>query len=236
MYVEFSDVTSPPSVTAALTDGRPSRTCSETDEIAQLLFTMRGEASPPPSAKSTALIPLMKPPHSKHSPTSFSKSAPSLIAAASPLEDDEDDTIPNEMLEALAAGPIATLFHKQNSTIPGQLRDGTTRASIDVPLAVEWWARLQSYLNRDTVRALERKIGDTRKQALGVYVRDTLLANGVAVTFHPAENAETTIGSTQFEHVCGKAGREPLMLMHLDQTQPLLSVQVCPALPCPTVC
>lgn len=36
----------------------------------------------------------------------------------------------------------ACMYHKQQSEVPGQLRDGTTRCVLPVPLRPEWYKRL----------------------------------------------------------------------------------------------
>jgi hypothetical protein len=118
---------------------------------------------------------------------------------------------------------VACFFHKQQSDVPGQLRDGTTRAVITVPLSREWFRSLYAALDVDVMRTLEAR--DKRKNALGQYVCETLFANGVSISFHPTEAIKTVIGSTQFEHVRGKAGREPLLLLHLDEASSSMQIQ-----------
>lgn len=148
-----------------------------------------------------------------------------------------DSPEPSRMTAAIAASggitsptsqqnvpSVACFFHKQQSDAPGQLRDGTTRAVISVPLSREWFRALYATLDAGVMRSLEAR--DKRKNSLGQYVCETLFANGVNISFHPTEAVTTVIGSTQFDHVRGKAGREPLLLLRLDEGTSSLHIQV----------
>lgn len=94
-----------------------------------------------------------------------------------------------------------------------------------MPLLEEWWKRLAAHLNPFLLRSLESR--DKRKHAIGMYTCETLFANGLNISFHPTDAMRTMIGQKQFEHVRGKAGREPMMLLHLDEARPVLNILVC---------
>ena len=172
------------------------------------------------------------PAHSARSPHSSSLAPALALPSASP---NTPSKLPlNPVWTTIARTPplvmpfdptaVGTIYHKQQSEVPGQLRDGTSRALIDIPLQVEWWQQLSAALDPVMLRVLDLK--DKRKHALGLYVCDMLFSSGLRISFHPTDSLRTVIGHKQFEHVRGKATREPLMLLSLDPLRPVVTMMV----------
>ena len=181
-------------------------TLPDADEVAKLLFTMHevssdwshGTGGSVPASSPVAAAPLATAP-----------------AAASPAS-------PAWLRAQLSLG--ACLYHKQQSAVPGQVRDGTTRAIVDIPLPPAWLKRLHTCLDSRTLSNLELR--DRRKHALGLYTLEALSAAGVSVSFHPLDALHTPLSPQLFDLVRGKAGREPTLLMYLSHEDVNLSLHL----------
>jgi hypothetical protein len=143
-------------------------------------------------------------------------------SVSSPATEPAQPTAPTWLRSQASFG--ACLYHKQQSGTAGQLRDGTTRAVLDVPLPSTWHRRLLASLDAHMLSSLEQR--DRRKHALGLYTLGVLSAAGVRISFHPLDALHVSLSQRLFDDVRGKASREPLLLLYLSKEQPVLSVHV----------